>query len=74
MDRIAELAGASKRTVYNHFGSKEAFFQAVIARFFDEVHALKDIRWQPDATLESQRKRLTSEIVETFRCRYRPAG
>ncbi len=54
MDRIAELAGASKRTVYNHFGSKEALFQAVIARFFDEVHALKDIRWQPDATLESQ--------------------
>ena len=31
MDRIAELAGASKRTVYNHFGSKEALFQAIAA-------------------------------------------
>ena len=35
MDRIAELAGASKRTVYNHFGSKEALFQAVVERLFE---------------------------------------
>ena len=28
MDRIAESAGASKRTVYNHFASKELLFQA----------------------------------------------
>ena len=40
MDRIAELAGASKRTVYNHFPSKEALFQAVVARLFDDAVAL----------------------------------
>jgi len=28
MDAVAELAGVSKRTVYAHFGSKEALFEA----------------------------------------------
>lgn len=54
MDRIAELAGASKRTVYNHFGSKEALFQAVVARLFDQAAALKQIAWDPDRCLEEQ--------------------
>ena len=54
MDRIAELAGASKRTVYNHFGSKEALFQAVVARLFDQAMALKRIAWDPDRPLEHQ--------------------
>ena len=30
MDRIAERANASKRTVYNHFPSKEELFHAAI--------------------------------------------
>lgn len=30
MDRIAERAGTTKRTVYDHFGSKEGLFSAVI--------------------------------------------
>lgn len=28
MDQVAEAAGVSKRTVYGHFGSKEALFEA----------------------------------------------
>lgn len=54
MDRIAELACASKRTVYNHFGSKEALFQAVVARLFEETMALKQVAWDPERTLEEQ--------------------
>ena len=54
MDRIAELAGASKRTVYNHFGSKEALFQAVVGRVFDEAVALKQVAWDPARPLEHQ--------------------
>lgn len=54
MDRIADLAGASKRTVYNHFGSKESLFQAVIERLFDHVAALKQVEWSPDRPLEHQ--------------------
>lgn len=54
MDRIADVAGASKRTVYNHFPSKETLFEAVIERFMGEVSALKAIPYDPDTTLESQ--------------------
>ena len=54
MDRIAELAGASKRTVYNHFGSKEALFQAVVERLFEAATALKQVVWDPDRPIEDQ--------------------
>ncbi len=54
MDRIAELAGASKRTVYNHFGSKEALLQAVVERLFDHIAALKQVEWDPERSLEDQ--------------------
>ncbi len=36
MDAIAAGAGVSKVTVYNHFGSKEALFTAVITEALDE--------------------------------------
>ena len=54
MDRIAEVAVASKRTVYNHFPSKEALFQAVVDRLMDEASALKVIRYDPARSLEDQ--------------------
>lgn len=54
MDRIAELAQASKRTVYNHFQSKEALFQAVVDRLFDQLEALKQVTWDPGRPLEDQ--------------------
>ena len=54
MDRIAELACASKRTVYNHFGSKEALFQAVVERLFEHVESLKEVEWDPERPLELQ--------------------
>lgn len=33
-DAIAERAGVSKRTLYNHFASKDALFDAVIERYW----------------------------------------
>jgi TetR/AcrR family transcriptional regulator, regulator of autoinduction and epiphytic fitness len=54
MDRIADLAGASKRTVYNHFPSKELLFQAVIAQFTAEMRLLKQIRYDAARSLEDQ--------------------
>ncbi|WP_418957936.1 TetR/AcrR family transcriptional regulator [Streptomyces tritici] len=36
MDAIAAAAGVSKVTVYNHFGSKEALFTAVVSGALDE--------------------------------------
>ncbi|TPV93010.1 MAG: TetR/AcrR family transcriptional regulator [Myxococcales bacterium FL481] len=54
MDRIAELADASKRTVYNHFASKQELFNAVIDRFLEESDKLKAIEYAPARGLEAQ--------------------
>ena len=54
MDKIAETAGVSKRTVYNHFGSKENLFQAIVNDFLTQRQNLKAISYDPDKTLEEQ--------------------
>ena len=54
MDRIAERADASKRTVYNHFTSKDELLHAVIAKFIGEQQALKQIPFDPKRPLEDQ--------------------
>ncbi|WP_127584632.1 TetR/AcrR family transcriptional regulator [Paenibacillus koleovorans] len=54
MDRIAELAGVSKRTVYNHFLTKENLFQEVVAGFLRDQLLLKQIEYTSAASLEEQ--------------------
>ncbi|MBO6575155.1 MAG: TetR/AcrR family transcriptional regulator [Rhodothermales bacterium] len=54
MDRIAEVAGASKRTVYNHFESKEALFEAVTERFMGEMAAVRAIPYDGSRDLAEQ--------------------
>ncbi|REL32539.1 TetR/AcrR family transcriptional regulator [Thalassotalea euphylliae] len=54
MDYIAERACASKRTVYNHFASKELLFNAVIARFIVANEEQKQIDYQPATSLAVQ--------------------
>jgi TetR/AcrR family transcriptional regulator, regulator of autoinduction and epiphytic fitness len=39
MDRIAARASVSKRTVYNHFPSKEALFAAILRQLWDSSDA-----------------------------------
>ena len=34
IDKIAQLAGVAKQTVYNHFATKEALFDEVTRRMF----------------------------------------
>jgi len=54
MDKIAETAGVSKRTVYNHFGSKENLFLVVVDDFLEKRQQLKVIKYDPDKTLAEQ--------------------
>lgn len=54
MDRIAEVAGVSKRTVYNHFPSKEALFHAVVTDFVRQRDERKPIEYAPDRPLADQ--------------------
>lgn len=39
MDRIAARANVSKRTVYNHFPSKEALFAEILRQLWDASHS-----------------------------------
>ena len=39
MDRVAARAGVSKRTVYNHFPSKEVLFAAILRQLWDSSDA-----------------------------------
>ena len=54
MDRIAEVAGVSKRTVYNHFQSKESLFQAVVDDFLSQRDQQKPIDYSSLRSLEEQ--------------------
>ena len=54
MDKIAETARVSKRTVYNHFGSKENLFQGIVNDFLAQRQNLKTITYDPEKSLEEQ--------------------
>lgn len=54
MDKIAEVAGVSKRTVYNHFQSKESLFQAVVDDFLSHRDQQKPINYSSTHPLEEQ--------------------
>jgi len=56
MDHIADVAGVSKRTIYNHFTSKEILFQAIVADFLRQRDKIKPIRYTPALSLEEQLK------------------
>lgn len=54
MKRIAELAEVSKRTLYNHFESKEALFEAIVQQLFEQIESLPTIEFDPKAQLGQQ--------------------
>jgi TetR/AcrR family transcriptional regulator, regulator of autoinduction and epiphytic fitness len=56
MDQIAEVAGVSKRTIYNHFPSKEILFQGIVADFLKQRDEIKPIGYVSALSLEDQLK------------------
>jgi len=54
MDRISERAQVSKRTVYNHFPSKDDLFRAILSDVWTRGIAVSDIPFRSDAGLEDQ--------------------
>ncbi|GAB5471374.1 MAG: TetR/AcrR family transcriptional regulator [Rhodospirillales bacterium] len=54
MDRIAERAQVSKRTVYNHFEGKEALFHAICDIVAAEVNRALDVAFDPEQAIEPQ--------------------
>jgi TetR/AcrR family transcriptional regulator of autoinduction and epiphytic fitness len=54
MDRIAARAGVSKRTVYNHFPSKEALFAEILRQLWDASHRGEAPAYRADRPLRAQ--------------------
>ena len=54
MDRVAERAQVSKRTVYNHFPSKEALFSAIAGQFVAEMQQAVYLEYDPQRPLDEQ--------------------
>ena len=54
MDRIAARANVSKRTVYNHFPSKEALFAAILHQLWDASQTGDAPAYRADEPLRAQ--------------------
>ncbi|SAL66232.1 TetR family transcriptional regulator [Caballeronia terrestris] len=54
MDRIAARASVSKRTVYNHFESKEVLFAAILHELWDASQTSDAPAYDADAPLRAQ--------------------
>lgn len=54
MDRVSARASVSKRTLYNHFESKDALFQAILDTLATDLNAAIDIRYTPGVAIREQ--------------------
>ncbi|MCP1457528.1 TetR/AcrR family transcriptional regulator [Pseudomonas kilonensis] len=54
MDKIAATAGVSKRTVYNHFPSKEELFAEILNRLWNSITAEQDMPYSSQKPLREQ--------------------
>ena len=54
MDRIAESAGASKRTVYNHFTSKEKLLSHLLDEMWERAQQAIHVKYDPLKPLDIQ--------------------
>ena len=64
MDKLAEMAEVSKRTVYNHFATKEDLVLHLLRELWDRSMVQIDIDYQSDAPLAAQLGRLVEAEIE----------
>ncbi|WP_305988246.1 TetR/AcrR family transcriptional regulator [Roseibium sp. MMSF_3544] len=58
MDRISERAQVSKRTVYNHFESKDVLFKAINQCLADQINSALELPYDPDLPIRDALIRL----------------
>lgn len=66
MDKIAAVAEVSKRTVYNHFPSKEELFAETIMQLFERSAASQDLAYRSDIGLREQLTELVRLKLRTL--------
>ncbi|MCD5977911.1 MULTISPECIES: TetR/AcrR family transcriptional regulator [Pseudomonas] len=66
MDRIAARAEVSKRTVYNHFPSKEELFAEILQRLWCRIGEIPDSIYRPGVTLRHQLRSMLRAKMQTL--------
>jgi TetR/AcrR family transcriptional regulator of autoinduction and epiphytic fitness len=66
MDRIAARAEVSKRTVYNHFPSKEELFSEMLHRLWSTAAAQADTPYKTGVPLRDQLRELLDAKMKTL--------
>ncbi|PWE47640.1 TetR/AcrR family transcriptional regulator [Pseudomonas prosekii] len=64
MDKIAATADVSKRTVYNHFPSKEELFAEILNQLWARVTAEQETPYSPDQPLRDQLRQILMAKVQ----------
>ena len=64
MDKVAEMAQVSKRTVYNHFAAKEELVLYVISDLWREAMIQAEVEYRPDESIDDQLTRLVEAEIE----------
>ena len=66
MDRVAEAANVSKRTVYDHFPSKDELFQAMIDEILERVDKMATHEYSADKPLDKQLLAIGNTFAKTI--------
>jgi TetR/AcrR family transcriptional regulator of autoinduction and epiphytic fitness len=64
MDKIAATAGVSKRTVYNHFPSKEELFAEILNQLWTRISAEQTVAYNRDQPLSEQLRQMLQAKVQ----------
>ena len=67
MDAVAARAEVSKRTVYNHFPSKDALFEELVHQLVDMGRQATQCQFTADEPLESQLKNIAQQQLGLLR-------
>ena len=66
MDRIAEAAKVSKRTVYDHFPSKEDLFEAICQDILQQVEQMPRHSYSAGEPLDAQLRAIGNAFAQTI--------